>query len=172
MTRLAMPLDFIIDKITHSIECKATGEKITTEILPFQREDLKAVLKKYGWKFTWKKEWGDPDKEVYKLLIEGDTFIQGLISFSIKSDHIALELIESAPPNIGEHKRFLGIAGNLIAFACKRSFEKGFDGYVAFIAKTNLINHYKNSLGAFHIGNQRMIINTEAAWNLVKQYYQ
>jgi len=54
-----------------------------------------------------------------------------------------MNLLESAPFNIGENKLYEGVAGNLVAYACKVSFQHGFDGYVAFTAKTNLIEHYK-----------------------------
>lgn len=167
-----MPLDFIIDKITHSIECKLTGARFETRIISLRKEDLKFVSKRSGWNFLWRAELNNPEKEVYKLLIEENPVIQGLISLAIKEDHIVMELIESAPHNIGENKQYLGVAGNLVAYACYVSFNKGFEGNVAFIAKTSLINHYEASLGAIHIGHQRMIIETEAAWKLVKQYYK
>ena len=39
------------------------------------------------------------------------------------------------------------------------------------IAKEQLIKHYEKSIGAFHFGNRRMIINTRAAKILVNQYF-
>jgi len=65
----------------------------------------------------------------------------------------------------------LGVPGNLVAFACKRSFEHGFDGYVAFTAKTALLEHYKNTLGAVQISAQRMIIEEPQARILVSKYF-
>ncbi|MEJ7682641.1 MAG: hypothetical protein WKG06_33245 [Segetibacter sp.] len=64
-----------------------------------------------------------------------------------------------------------GAPGNLVAFACKLSFQRGCDGYVSFIAKTKLINHYINTLGAVHVGAHRMIINTSAALKLIDKYF-
>jgi len=52
-----------------------------------------------------------------------------------------MHLIESAPFNIGKTKVYLGIPGNLVAFACKLSFQRGGEGYISFIAKTKLIDH-------------------------------
>ena len=65
-----------------------------------------------------------------------------------------------------------GVAGNLVAFAYKISFQKGYEGFVAFTAKTKLIKHYEETLGAYHFMNQRMIIDSEAAKFLVKKYFK
>jgi hypothetical protein len=66
---------------------------------------------------------------------------------------------------------YYGVAGNLVAFACKRSFELGFDGFVAFTAKTTLIEHYVKTLGAVSIGGQRMAIGEKQALGLIKRYF-
>jgi hypothetical protein len=83
-----------------------------------------------------------------------------------------MDLLESAPFNIGKHKIYEGVSGNLVAYACKISFQKGFEGYVAFTAKTKLIDHYERTLGACHFKNQRMIIETQAARILVEKYFK
>jgi hypothetical protein len=79
-----------------------------------------------------------------------------------------MDLLESSPFNIGKTKLYEGVAGNLVAYACKLSFQKGYDGFVAFTAKTQLIEHYEKTLGAFHFKNQRMIIETTASKILVE----
>jgi hypothetical protein len=53
-----------------------------------------------------------------------------------------MSLIESAEFNKGKSKLYRGSAGNLVAFSCKISFEKGYEGVVSFIAKSSLIEHY------------------------------
>ncbi|MDR0692668.1 MAG: hypothetical protein LBF69_06490, partial [Prevotellaceae bacterium] len=63
------------------------------------------------------------------------------------------------------------VAGNLVAYVCKLSFEQGFEGNILFFAKTKLIAHYEQSLGAVHIGRQRMIIYTREATMLVNKYF-
>ncbi|WP_396193491.1 hypothetical protein [Flavobacterium sp.] len=98
--------------------------------------------------------------------------IQGLLSITIEQDHIYMNLLESYPFNIGKNKLYEGVAGNLVAFACKVSFQKGYDGFVAFNAKTNLIKHYEENLGAYHFKGQRMIIETESATKLVRKYFK
>mgnify|MGYP001583965116 CR=1 FL=1 len=67
---------------------------------------------------------------------------------------------------------YKGVAGNLFAFACHRSFEKGYEGFVAFYAKSKLIEHYTSSLNAVHIGGVQMIISKHAALNLVEKYFK
>lgn len=83
-----------------------------------------------------------------------------------------MNLLESAPFNIGRSKLYEGVAGNLVAYACKVSFQKGFGGFVAFTAKSKLIEHYEKTLGAYHFKNQRMIIETNAAKILVEKYFK
>jgi len=63
-------------------------------------------------------------------------------------NYIEMHLIETAPHNYGQRKMYLGVAGNLVAFAFKMSFDLGFEGYVAFTSKTEIIQHYVDSLGA------------------------
>ena len=57
-----------------------------------------------------------------------------------------MHLIESAKFNKGKGKMYLGVPGNLVAFACKVSVDKGYEGFVAFDAKSALIKHYEQSL--------------------------
>ena len=64
------------------------------------------------------------------------------------------------------------MAGNLVAFTCKLSFDLGFNGFVAFTAKTQLIEHYRNTLGAELIFKNRMSISGGAAKKLVNSYYK
>lgn len=164
---------FIIDKLTDSILNTISGDSFQTEVSRITSLDLKTVLKKNGWNFDWKSEFNDIQKEVYKLtIVNNSNIIQGAISITIEKDHVYMNLLESSPFNVGKNKLYEGVSGNLVAFACKVSFQKGFDGFVAFTAKTNLIKHYEENLGAFHFKNQRMIIETEASKKLVKKYFK
>lgn len=63
-----------------------------------------------------------------------------------KNDHIFIHLVESANFKKGTNKLYLGEAGNLFAFACKLSFEKGYEGYIAFDSKSALIENYRIKL--------------------------
>ena len=165
-------LDFRIDKLTNSIENVISGDNFKTEILPFSQSDLKNSIKKDGWKFNWKEECKQPDRSVYKLVIRDNIhIIQGLISLTPETDNVFMHLIESAPFNFGKNKLYLGVPGNLVAFACKQSFSRGSEGYVSFRSKTQLIKHYEETLGAIHFGGHLMVINTEAALKLIEKYF-
>jgi len=168
-----MELDFIIDKLTKSIRNTISGDSFRTEISVLTYNDLQKVNKKCGWNFDWKIELSDNLKEVYKLTIANNPdIIQGIVSFSIETDHILLTLLESASFNIGKKKIYEGVAGNLVAFVCKVSFQRGFDGYVAFTAKSKLVKHYEKTLGAEHIGGNRMIIPGRSSALLVEKYFK
>jgi hypothetical protein len=82
-----------------------------------------------------------------------------------------MHLIESAKFNRGTKKLYIGVPGNLVAFVCKLSFEKGYEGYVYFESKTKLIDHYKKTLGAYVIAGKIMAIDTTAALKLFKRYF-
>ena len=167
-----MQFDLEIDKLTHSLEDAQTGEILLTEVLPLEKTDLKILTKKLGWKFNWKVEFDATEKQVYKLVLQNQPeIIQGLICLTNERDHIFMPLIETAPHNFGKTKKYLGVAGNIVAFACKLSFDKGFDGYVSFKAKTKLIPHYSKTLGAKVLYGQYMEIATPASMKLVKDYF-
>ncbi|SRR5260221_9919785 len=166
---------FYIDKITKSIEEVATGKSLESEIILVSVDEIRKVHKKDGWLFNWKKEFTEPGRQLYKLVIAGDKIIQGLISLEPVTDQLYIEmhLIENAPHNYGANKKFAGVAANLVAFACKMSFDMGFEGFVAFTAKTDLIDHYAETLGAQSIYSpERMAIFTLAAKKLVNSYYK
>lgn len=164
---------FVIDRLTDSVLNRISGDSFQTEVSTLKKSDLKTVSKKNGWNFDWKSEFDDLTKEVYKLsIVNNADVIQGLLSISIEADHVFMNLLESAPFNLGRNKLYEGVPGNLVAFACQTSFQKGFDGFVAFTAKSKLIGHYEKTLGAFHFKNQRMIIETEAAKRLVVRYFK
>jgi hypothetical protein len=166
-------LDFIIDKLTNSIENVITGDSFQTEISILQKTDLKSVTKKNGWLFNWSEEFKNPIRDIYKLTISGNsTIIQGLVSLEVKSDHVYMHLVENAPFNKGQNKVYVGVAGNLVAYACKLSFQRGHDGNVSFLSKSQLVEHYEKTLGAFHFGGRIMIIETKSALKLINKYFQ
>lgn len=165
-------IDIEIDKLTNSIENVITGDRFKTEIIYISEFDLKEISKKNKWLFDWKSEFKSPDRDVYKLVISGnESIIQGLISLTEKQDHVYVHLIESAPFNMGKNKVYVGVPGNLFAFACKVSFHRGFDGYVAFTAKTQLIEHYTKTLNARIISGNLMVISSFSAMELINKYF-
>jgi len=167
-----MELDFEIDKITESIENAETGETLDTLVLPVTSADLKEITKKNGWLFNWKLEFANPERQVYKLILEKEPkVIHGLLSLERKEGFILMHLIENSPFNIGKGKKYLGVCGNLTAYGCKLSKEYGFNGVIAFDPKISLIEHYKKTLGAVLINDRRMAIFDKDAQVLLDKYF-
>ena len=170
--RRQIGLDFEVDKLTNSIENVYTGDHFPTDITLVSGIELKAITNKKGWVFDWKQENKEPLKDVYKLtIVNNQSIIQGLICLEIKPDHVYMHLLESAPFNKGKSKIYAGVPGNLVAFACKLSFQRGHEGVVSFHSKTKIVNHYIETLGATHFGNRLMIIGTNSALKLINKYF-
>jgi hypothetical protein len=166
-------LGFEVDRLTDSILNTISGDSFRTEISLLTKADLKTITKTRGWLFKWKHEFDQSDREVYKLTITDNSHIvQGLISLAIQPDHVYMYLLESAPFNLGKKKLYEGVPGNLVAFACKLSFQRGGEGFVSFESKTKLIDHYVKTLGAYHFGGHLMVIDTIAAKRLVDKYFK
>ncbi len=165
-------LDFEVDKLTNSIENVITGDSFATEVSIVSLIDLKGITKKNNWQFDWKYEYKQPERDVYKLfIVNNQQVIQGIVSIEIKSDHVYIHLVESAPFNKGKNKMYAGVPGNLVAFACKLSFQRGHEGNVSFYSKSQLVQHYIDSLGAHHVGGRIMIIDKISALKLINKYF-
>jgi len=167
-----MTIAVIIDAITNSVLEVKTNKTFETEVLPLSQQEALKIHKQDGWNFNWKSESKEKDRELYKLVIEGNTKIQGLLSLEVMDSYVEMHLIENAPHNYGSGKKYAGGAANLVAFTCKRSFELGFEGFISFRAKTQLIEHYRETLGAEVIFKDRMQIATASAKKLVNSYYK
>jgi hypothetical protein len=166
-------IDIEIDKLTNSIENTISGDSFDTKVNLVSKDEIKQIKKINGWQFDWKFEFEQTDRSVYKLTIkENLSIIQGLISISDYEDHFYLHLIESAPFNRGKRKLYKGVPGNLVAFTCKESWNRGYEGFVSFVSKTKLIEHYENTLGAVHVGGHKMVIFPGEALKLIKMYYK
>jgi hypothetical protein len=159
-----------IDRLTNSIVNVISGDVFDTEVQLLTTGDAKKMKAK--WQFDWASEM--KENATYKLTVK-DNFdvVQGAISLSDKGDHIYINLIENAPFNLGRKKVYEGVAGNLFAFACKLSFEKGYDGEISFTAKNVLIAHYEKTLGAKRIGTSNlMLVESDSARKLIQRYYE
>jgi hypothetical protein len=155
---------------TGSIQHSPTGELFGSSISCFEstkRQQIKAV----DWLFDWHSELCRKDRQVFKIeLLQEPGNVQGLVSLTDKSDHIFMHLIENASWNKGKNKLYCGVAGNLVACACKLSFDLKYDGIVSFVPKTQLVDHYQKTLGAKLFGPNRMFIDTREAATLIKHY--
>ena len=160
-----------VDKLTRSIENAQTGESFPTEMRPLPAAAARKLVAE-AWVFKWGREAASPGRQVYQLnTVDNQAVIQGLISLEAKPDHVFMHLIESAEFNKGQRKAYLGVLGNLVAYACRWSFQLGHAGFVSFDSKTALKAHYKKALGAQELGAVSMYLGTRAAVVLVKQYY-
>jgi hypothetical protein len=170
--QLKYHVDIKIDKLTNSIVNTISGDSFDTDVLAVSKNDLKVINRKTGWNFNWAEEYKLKERSIYKLTIKGnESIIQGLVSITDLNDHFYLHLVESAPFNLGKNKLYEGVPGNLFAFTCKQSLEKGYEGFVAFQSKTKLIEHYEDSLEATHVGNHKMVLFPKAALKLIKKYF-
>jgi hypothetical protein len=94
--RKVVEADFIIDKLTKSIEEVSSGQSISTLILPLKLDDLLGLI----WRFDWVLELEKESHFVYKLVAESNPYlIQGLICLERKPDHIYIHLLESSSFN-------------------------------------------------------------------------
>lgn len=146
-----------------------SGETYPISFLPLEPYDIEDQM--YDWQenFDWSVYFGQRGTEVYKMVIRGNDVMQGAIALERKEDHIWVHLIESVP---NERKEFDLIGEHLLAFACKRSMELGFEGAIAFKSKKKqrLMLYYVNVIGASHFGGGLMVVPEPVAERLVMLY--
>ena len=132
----------------------------------------------------WEFDWTIPKKNgliVRGIKADGDDRMQGMIA--LKSDPsnyaVVVDIVEAAPFNNPHNKLFTkkeyaGVGGHLFAEAVRESINRGYDGYVYFKAKTNLIEHYQKELGAILINEKEriMAIDERGAKILYDRYYK
>ena len=162
-----MEVDNLIDRITDCLIDTRTGEEVETEYrmreTPIRSKDYK------GWKFNW----SITEKngyDIYELFLKDDDTVQGRISLKIDGGVADVEIVEAAPHNYGHAGRYEGVGAHLFAIACQVSFDAGYDGYVAFTAKSDLVEYYKEKLNAVVFRGRRMYIDEDAARILLDKY--
>ena len=138
-----MELSIEIDRLTPCLIHKATGQTVNTHFEIATKSDLKDLQSKH-WNFNWNSS-SLKNANIYKLMVEGDSKIQGLIAVTDKPEDYALyiDIAESAPHNIGENKIYEGVGGHLFAIAAIESVKRGYDGYLFLDAKNvQLVEYY------------------------------
>ncbi len=86
---------------------------------------------------------------------------------------VFMNKVEIAPHNYGGKARYKEVAGCLIAFSCKESFERGkghYNGFLSFDSKTKLIELYQNKYNAKIAMGHKMYIDPIAGKALIKKY--
>lgn len=107
---------------------------------------------------------------IYELFLMDDDTVQGRIALRIDGGVADVDIVETAPHNYGHNGKYQGVGGHLFAIACQISREAGCEGFVAFTAKSDLIEYYKKVLNARVARGQRMYIDGEAADILIEKY--
>lgn len=123
---------------------KETKIEKEVHITLLENIDVKKITKTRYF-FDWKQ--ASKNCLVYKLSLAESEDILGLIGLiEIPSENrIEIALICVSKENKGRSKKYDGIAGCLIAFACRMALENfGFDACVSLIPKTELKSHYIN----------------------------
>lgn len=164
-----MEIDILIDELTACLIQRETGLIVETD---YEERQSPIKFKGYnGWKFDWTIPENN-DYKIYELFVKGDDTVQGRIAFKIDGGVADVNIVEAAPHNVGHNGEYIGVGGHLFAIACQYSMDAGCDGYVAFTAKTNLIEHYKKKLGAEVISGQKMYIGELEAQKLIDKYLE
>lgn len=146
------------------------NEKIEARIDLITSKELKSIQRNEEFEFDWNQEKGH---EIYKLYRTDTEEILGLMSVVNAPVAVAVEikLLEVGKTNRGSHKEIDRIAGCLIAWACRLSFQRGYHGWIKLIAKTDLIPHYKKRYGMIQIGGrQTCCIEQEQAIRLIEAF--
>lgn len=173
-------LEIVIDEMTPCLLDHKSGTYVDTtyELVNSISPKTAMDMQKYeGWKFNWSDEELN-DCAIYALYAENSKVTQGLIAcreYKDKGDvkgYIEIALAEANPRNVGEHGRYKGIGAHLFAIACQLSIDCGYDGYVTFISKTGLIEHYIKTMHANVLFDRHMELTPEAAKFLIDTYYE
>ncbi len=115
-----------------------SGEKLSASVRPATENDIASTG---GWQTDWTSAFaaGLPNR-VALYRVDNDELL-GLMSYELDQGSLAVEIIyiESAQhsnANLlhaeGGHKRYIGIAKALFAYAAQISIEAGFDGVLVF----------------------------------------
>lgn len=133
-----------------------------------------------GWRFNFSKHSKGKDYETFTITTEKTPeIIEGCIIINTQSPHqVYMAFVEVAPHNKGDKKRYEKVAGCLIAFACRQSFIKGNEGYLAFDVleekkenEVKLMTLYSQKYNAVRLDiSTTMIILPEGSEKLINEF--
>lgn len=135
------------------------------------------MLHQLGWEaeFDWSMYChSDSEYNAYKLFSVYSSYIQGAIAYRDNNDHVYIDLLESAPQNRYHFKNrfFVNVVDVLLGQACLYSQSIGYDGFVSFVPKNELITYYQQRFNAKFIGNsQSMYLDDIDARRIIELYY-
>ncbi|MGM0579908.1 MAG: hypothetical protein ACQETL_04475 [Bacteroidota bacterium] len=154
------------------------GKEVVSKISKVVKNKNRLPTITDGWRFNFRKNSKNSKYETYILsTVENANSVEGCLIIDTNSPYeIYMAYIEIAPHNKGENKKYAKVAGCLIAFACRRSFIEGKEGYLAFDVKEEdierkLMELYSNKYNAVRLSNSTtMIILPEASEKLIELY--
>lgn len=151
-------------KIVH----KKSGKLVEAVIELVEEEDWKIIVKDKRFGFKWIKE---KKQIVHKIRLSVEKQILGLLSIEDipKELRLHIRLIEVNSNDIGRQKEYENIAGCLIAFTCKQSFKKNYDGFVSLYSKTELKRLYIEKYGFEELG-MNLYTELSNSEELIKKY--
>lgn len=136
-----------------------------------------------GWRFNFSKHAKTKGAHTYILVTEETSdIIEGCLIYKMREEtEPYMAFIEIAPHNRGKDKKYDLVAGCLIAFACRLSFELGkgdFKGWLAFDVQEErkederrLMSLYSKNYNAFRFGDTTtMLIKPKDGEDLIDKY--
>lgn len=171
-------IEIIIDEITPCLRDNFNNTYVDTKYdkIGHISSATASQMQKYE---KWSFDWNDSDLDdcsIYALYVEGSKQTQGLIACREYKDqnqtkgYIEVALAEANPQNVGAEGRYKGVGAHLFSIASRLSLDLGYDGYVTFISKTDLIQHYIDELHAEILFGSNMQLSPEASKRLVNIY--
>lgn len=171
-------IEIIIDEITPCLRDTPNNTYVDTryEKIEHISSATASQMQKYE---KWGFDWSDPDLNdcsIYALYVEGSKQTQGLIACREYKDqnqtkgYIEVALAEANPKNVGSEGRYKGVGAHLFSIASRLSLDLGYGGYVTFISKTDLVQHYIDEFHAEVLFGSNMQLGTEASKRLVEIY--
>lgn len=151
-----------------------TSNELPGEISEALGNDI--PLKKDGWQFNWRSLYKTEGSLFYKLVLlnQDRAEIQGMIMITlINNEMVYLNNVEVAPWNYGKNGRYANVAGCLLAFVCKKSFELGrkhYTGFLSFDSKTALIDLYRKKYGATLAIGHKLFFDPIAGEQLIVKF--
>lgn len=163
---------FVLDAISN--------ERIPADVEMATEQDFAATQ---NWQTSWNSTYAQTLPNKVALHRKDNDELLGLMSYELDDRGLAVEILymESARhsnANLvhaeGGHKKYLGIAKTMFAYAVQISLDAGFDGVLVFKAKTSdLLDYYMKEYGAQQVGSYdpfRLVIWEDAAERLIAEF--
>lgn len=129
-----------------------------------QLSDLSA-LGSQGFEFDWDSQ-TDPLSQTVGYLYQGK--ILSMVEYVPITSSLYNEI---ALLEVSTKHRNMGLAGLMLAYVAKDSFDRGFEGFMLVVSKTALRRFYVDKMGGERIGNtNRIRFTAESSKKLIERY--